>query len=341
MFNYQDPTGSNFLEAQNALETYRSIIHSFYRPFALSLNSAFTLLDAFNDLTSATEPNTSTVDWQAFPRTAVGSFDDIDANRFELQDEYVEWHTEKSNNGKVERVTFTTEFPEYYEALAAISVDALLAGIQQVISNADPTIEELFGSNFNPQVATPEVRARRFRRHLRDNPWNNGQKGILCLTQINNSMGALFALVGQCAVSRLNIPATDVCAEVACVPERNSDPFICQAVQNLAREPQGLSFPDPVGIRIMELRGTWKINGKKININDPNENQGAWVVSRNGRRGVLDVTKGVSIEDNSITSGTQISTRLQVCADVISVPEDILPDWAKTGQESSRVLAQK
>jgi len=341
MFPYIDPTGSDFLESQNALDTYRATIHSFYRQFALEPDSAFTLLDAFNELTSATQPNKNTVPWFAFPKTAVGTFDDIDANRFQLQDEYVEWRAEKADTGEVTRITFTTEFPEFYEALAEVSVDALIAGIQQVISGADPTAEELFGPNFNPKTATPEGRARRFRRHLRDNSWNNGEKGILCLSQPNNSMGALFALVGPCAVKRLDISPSAVCANVSCVPDRDSDPAICQAVQNLARAPHGLSFPDPVGIKLIELKGLWKINGTQIDINDPNANQGAWVVSRNGRRAVLDVTKGVTIGSQPITSGAQVSKQLQVGADVMSVAEDFLPQWAKTGQESSRVLASK
>lgn len=341
MFAYKDPTGSNFLESQNALETYRATIHSFYRPFALESDSAFTLLDAFSELTPVTQPTVSTVPWFAFPKTAVGTFDDIDANRFQLQDEYVEWRTEKSNTGEVTRVTFTTEFPEYYEALAEVSAEALIAGIQQVISGADPTAEELFGPSFDPKAATPEGRARRFRGHLRDNPWNNGQKGILCLSQPNNSMGALFALVGPCAVSRLDIDPSDLCANVSCVPERNSDPAICQAVQNLARAPRSLSFPDPVGIKIIELKGIWNINGTRIKVNDPSANQRVWVVSRNGRRAVLDVTKGVTVDGKPISSGTQVSTQLQVGADVISAAENVLPEWAKTGQESSRVLAQK
>lgn len=341
MFNYQDPTGSNFLESQNALDTYRATIHSFYRQFALEPNSAFTLLDAYKDLTPGTQTIVSTVQWRAFPKTAVGTFDNIDANRFQLQDEYVEWRTEKSDTGKVTRVTFTTEFPEYYEALAEVSVDALIAGIQQVVSGANPTDEELFGPSFEPKATTSEVRARRFRRHLRDNPWNNGQKGILCLSQPNNSMGALFALVGPCAVSRLDIDPSDLCANVSCVPERDSDPAICQAVQNLARAPHGLSFPDPVGIKIIELQGSWKINGMEIDINDPKDNKGAWVVSRNGRRAVLDITEGITIDGRSITSGTQVSTKLKVSADVISVEETGLPQWAKTGQESSRLLASK
>ncbi len=340
MFAYQDPTGTGVLASQNALDIYRTAVDGFYRRSALRLNSAFTLLEAFEGVTPERGLSITTLPWIAFPRLANQPFNVIDANRFQLQDEYVEWRTE-FEGGQVARITFTTEFPEYYQALAQVSTEALIAGIQDAIPGANPTVEELFGLGFNPDLASPGTRADRFRANLRQNPWNNGEKGILCLTQTNNTVRALFGLVEPCAIARRDIPATAVCGMVACVPGRNSDPVICQASQNLARNLNGLSLQDPVGIRIMRLVGTWKINGQDIgDINDPAQNQGAWVISRNGRRAVLEVGKGVTIADTVITSGAQVAAQLQVGADVISVPESALPDWAKTGEESSRLIRQ-
>ncbi|WP_017318538.1 hypothetical protein [Mastigocladopsis repens] len=339
MFAYADPTGSDFLNRQNALEIYRSEIDIFYRRSALQRNSAFTFLEAFEGLTPEKGLRVVTIPWLAFPKLANRPFEVIDANRFDLQDEYVEWLTE-TRDGKVTRVTFTTEFPEYYQALAKVSADALIAGIQDTIAGANPTIEELFGSGFNPRTASPQSRSDQFRRHLRQNPWNNGQKGILCLTQTNNTAGALFGLVEPCAISRLDIPAAAVCGQVSCVPERNSDPAICQEAQNAARNSLGLSLQDPVGIKMLRLEGLWNIKGQQIDINDPSENQGAWVISRNGRRAVLDVTQEVTIENTTITTGAQVAAKLTVGADVIAAPESVLPDWAQTGEESSRLISQ-
>ncbi len=340
MFAYQDPSGRGVLASQNALDIYRTTVDRLYRRSALQLNSAFTLLEAFEGLTFDRGLSITTLPWIAFPRLANQPFNVIDADRFNLQDEYVEWRTEFEGE-QVARITFTTEFPEYYQALAQVSTEALIAGIQDAIPRANPTVEELFGSNFNPDLASPLARANRFRDNLRQNPWNNGEKGILCLTQRNNTMGALFGLVEPCAIARRDIPASAVCGMVACVPGRNSDPIICQASQNLARNLNGLSLQDPVGIQIKRLVGTWKIDGQEIgDINDPDRNQGAWVISRNGRRAVLEVSKGVTIGDTVITSGAQVAAQLQVGADVISAPESVLPDWAKTGEESSRLIRQ-
>ncbi|ARV57428.1 hypothetical protein BZZ01_01195 [Nostocales cyanobacterium HT-58-2] len=337
MFAYTDPTGSDFLKSQKALEIYRNDIDSFYRRSALRPNSAFTLLEAFEGLTSDKGLQIATISWIAFPKLANRPFDVIDANRFDLQDEYVEWRTE-TKDGKVTRVTFTTEFPEYYQALAKVSADALIAGIKNTILGANPTIEELFGPGFNPRTVSARSRSNQFRSNLQKNPWNNGQKGILCLTQTNNTVGALFGLVEPCAISRLDIPAAAVCGKVSCVPGRNSDPAICQEAQNAARASLGLSLQDPVGIKIQGLEGIWRIGGQAIDINDPSENQGAWIISRNGRRAVLDVSKGVTIENTPITSGAQVAAKLAVGADVILAPEAVLPEWAQTGEESSSRL---
>jgi hypothetical protein len=338
MFAYKDPTGSDFLKSQNALEIYRTEIDRFYKRSALKLNSAFSLLEAFEGLTPEKGLQVATIAWIAFPKLANKPFDVIDADRFNLQDEYVEWRTE-TKDGKVTRITFTTEFPEYYQALAQVSADALIAGIKNTIPGANPTITELFGSGFNPTTASPQKRSDQFRRNLTQNPWNNGQKGILCLTQTNNTAGALFGLVEPCAISRRDIPASAVCGQVSCVPGRNSDPAICQEAQNAARNSLGLSLQDPVGIKMLRLEGIWNIEGEQIDINDPSENQGAWVISRNGRRAVLDVTKGVTIENTTITSGAQVAAKLTVGADVIVAPESVLPDWAQTGEESSRLIS--
>ena len=336
MFAYKDPTGTNFLDSQGALDEYRAIIDGFYRSSARLPNSGFTLLDAFENLPTGTSQIDS-IPWRAFPITASASFDEIDRDRDRLQDEYVEWRVERSATGQITQITFTTEFPEYYQALARVSTNALIAGIQDVIPGANPTLDELFGSGFNPATASGEERAMRFGNNRTENPWNNGEKGILCLTQTNNTVFALFSLVDQCAIPRTDIPSSAVCGKVACVPERNSDPVICQASQNLVRSSRALSLVDPVGIRIKELIGIWEIGGSQVDINDPSDNQGAWVISRNGRRAVLDVTKGVTLGGLAIETGAQVANQLQVEADVISASESSLPEWAKTGQEFMRV----
>ena len=332
MFNYQDPTDTDFLENQGALDEYRAILQSQYFRSARVPNSAFTLLEAFSELTTEFIPSVTGVSWSAFPKTASASFAKIDNDRFNLQDEYVEWRTETDDSGAVTRITFTTEFPEYYEALAEVSLDALIKGIQQVIPDANPTVRELLGVDREPISG----RSRLFRNHLRQNPWNNGEKGLICLAQRFNTLGALFNLLDKCGVPRPGVGADNVCSIVggACGPDRNSDPRVCLAAQSLARSEQGLSLADPAGINILELQGIWRIDGTEIDINDSTSNSHIWQITRGGRRAVLQVIDGLTLDGNPITTGAQVSQRLFVDAKVISAPETALPDWAKIGEES-------
>jgi hypothetical protein len=253
----------------------------------------------------------------------------------------VEWQVERAA-GKVKRVTFATEFLEYYQSLAAVGLPELIAGIKAVIPTANPKAAELFGPGFNSATSSAEGRSAAFRNFARNNPWNNGKKGILCLAQEFNTLGALFNLTGPSAVVNKSIPAGAICSTLgnSCGPDRNSDPSIATAVQNLARAKRSLTLRDPVGIEIVSLGGIWKRNDTQFDINDPAQNGGLWKVTRSGRRGVLLNAAGLTVDGESITSGAQIANRLKVQARVISALETDMPEWSRVGQEDSIRLNQ-
>lgn len=339
MFNYKDYGGS--LKPAKALANYRQLLHAQYRLHAKKAKSAFTLLEAFQEMPAGTAPQEAAVQWSAFPISAGVSNSAIDTQRFDFQDEYVEWRVERSA-GKVKQITFTTEFLEYYEALAMVGFAELVAGIKAVISSANPTAAELFGTGFNPATATPESRAGRFRAFAQRNPWNNGAKGILCLAQQFNTLGALFNLTGPSAVVNNSVPSGAICGTLGglCGPTRNSDPSIATAVQDLARAIRGISLRDPVGIEILRLTGIWKRGSTPVDINNAATNGGLWTITRTGRRAVLKNATGLTVDGDAITSGAQIASRLRVQARVVSAPEAQLPEWSRVGQESSTRLAE-
>lgn len=331
MFAYSDPTGTDALTQMGGLPVYQALLNAQDQKYGCSTGSSYVVREAFASLAACQQAQTASVKWAAFPKRAVGTNDEIDASR-DVQDEYVEWHVEKDAWGKVARVTFTTEFFTFYEALASVSMGALIWAIQQVIPGANPAAEELFGPDFNPDTSTPEERMKQLVAHCADNPWNNGTKGILFLMQRSNNLHALFDLTGDCAIARPERDTSSICAMGNCEPARNSDPNVCQAVQLIACAKNGLSLQDPVGVRITDLTGIWKVDGRQVDINDPADNGGVWTVSRNGRRGVLELSKNVTMGDDPITSGAQIATALEVAADVIYAPMTFLPVWAKSGQ---------
>lgn len=244
MFAYSDPVGTGILAAQGALDTFRDILDSVYSD-ATTPDNAFEKLGRI-PVASPTE----FIEWSAFPVTASQDDTTIDNVRFVFQDEYVEWRVEREANGDVSQITFTTEFPEYYQALAEISEDAVFEGIRDAIPNAAPTSAEVFGPGFDPTNATASERSSAFRAqnvipfssnaNNVPNPWNNNEKGILCLGQQFNTLGALFHLAKNCSVPNSAIPAAGQCAAVggACGPNRSSDPQICTRAQEVARLPR-------------------------------------------------------------------------------------------------------
>ena len=135
------------------------------------------------------------------------------------QPTYIEWRTEKDANGNVVRVTFTTEFFEYYEALAAQSAAAVVRELSRLTGVAVPATD-IFGAGFDPDAATPSGRAARVLEMAERNPWLNSDKGIAFLMHGSNTLGALFGLLAECGVRKQNIDASDVCGSVdgACVP---------------------------------------------------------------------------------------------------------------------------
>jgi hypothetical protein len=255
MFAHSDPTGTGFLQQVDALSPYREKVDDFNRQFGSVTKSGFTPREAFQELAQGTAADVTTVEWKAFPITAGKPNEVIDRDRFDHQDEYVEWRVETKADGSLAQITITTEFSEYFEVLAQVGSADLKQEIQNLYPGANPTDQELFGTNFNPAAASAKARGRRFVDNLQNNPWNNGRRGILCLTQQFNTMGALFNLLGSCGVPKPGMAAGDVCANVggACGPGRNSDPRVCSAAQTLARGAQSFSLDDPAGIRILRL----------------------------------------------------------------------------------------
>jgi hypothetical protein len=338
MFSYADPTGTGFLAQAGALDAYRRTIDVWYQSIAAVPGSSFALRDAFEELASGTTATVTTVEWKAFPVTAVATPEQIDQGRFNFQDEYVEWKVDRRQDGTLSAITITTEFSEYFEALAQIDAAALKKEIQNVYPGSMPTDEDLFGPDFDPESATPKARATRFREHLTKNPWNNGERGILCLTQQFNTMGALFNLLGHCGVSKPDMDAEDVCANVGgfCGPGRNSDPRVCTAAQNLARGSQSLALQDPAGIRILRLEGLWTVDGKTLDINDESTNQGSWKLLRNGRRAVFRFDRNVLLAGSPVRTGTEVSSLLTVGADVIHAATSATPSWAQREIRQSR-----
>lgn len=337
--DYSDPTGTGLLEAHGVLFVYRLLVDRDHAREAEKRDSGFTHLAAFEGV----DAERATVPWAAFPRNVVQTEEEIDADRFRLQEEYVEWRVERADGGRVSRITFTTLFPEWWMALAARGFDAVVEGVRELYPDADPTVEEIFGPDFDPQAAGPVRRLFQLQSHLRQNPWNDGTEGILCLTHPVNTLGALTALLGDCGIVRDQVAADAVCTLVSpqgsCVPGRNSDPNVCTAAQGLARQGRSFTLVDPAGIEILSLGGLWKLSGEQVSLDtdDPDApGHGLWRITHGGRRAVLEVPPELTLIDDPVESGAQVATQVQVGSTVLHAADADLPLAARTGFEHLR-----
>ena len=168
------------------------------------------------------------------------------------QDEYLEWFVERTN-GKILRVTFTCEGPEYWEALAdgyphdfpdqlkdpAVKGDStkLVALYQQYIDPAVQLNDLLSGGKYN-----------------RLNKWNTSH-GAMHLNQRNNTLGAEINIAAQATILRVDQTGqliTDADALIQCAkfgqPGRASDPTIGDHVNSLARDGYSVTLQNPVGL---------------------------------------------------------------------------------------------
>jgi hypothetical protein len=191
------------------------------------------------------------ITWTAFPRVVkIGSVSDVqrwqraDASR-DRQDEYCEWSVERDPaTGRVLRVTFTSEGPEYWEFLAAVDPARVLALYREHVASAVQR-SDLFlaDGSYNPR-----------------NRWNDSTDGgVMHLIQRSNTLGAEMELAAAATIVRLRngAPITAERELIECgrygEPERFSDPHIGAEVNALARQKADITLANPVGLCIAGL----------------------------------------------------------------------------------------
>jgi hypothetical protein len=209
-------------------------------------------LQFFNPLT--TPPAADAVDrdiaWTAFPRIVqLQSISDrqrwrtSDSSR-DAQDEYCEWSiTRDPASEKIQRVTFTSEGPEYWEFLAAVAPAVVVALYKQHVS-PDVKRADLFRNG----------------RYQPRNRWNNSTTaGAMHLIQPNNTLGAEIELAGAATIVRRRngVVLTETQELIECgqygQPERHSDPLIGATVNELARLKADVTLKNPIGLYIAGL----------------------------------------------------------------------------------------
>jgi hypothetical protein len=162
-----------------------------------------------------------------------------------LQEEYCEWEVARSN-GKVVRVTFTTETADYFDFLWSVDSDKVLELYQRFVSPDVKANDLEEGGAYNP-----------------NNRWNwplEARGALMHMGQPNNTLGAAMNLCARASwpvVTEAGVPVTSEQELIAAIPfgdpDRHSDPHIGAQVNELVRGGNEVSFADPVGLYIDEV----------------------------------------------------------------------------------------
>lgn len=201
------------------------------------------------------------------------------------QDEYCEWRVERDAQGRITRVTFTSEPPEYWMALHGDTLPdvngnpayqtpgdpGLLVELYQRYVSEEVVYEDLICpvDLYDEYMPGAPVYAKGSY-----NPYNkwNTTHGIMHLTQPANSLTAEIQLGGDATVLReaFDKPITEPDALMACAayggPNRCSDPTIGASVNNLAALGFDVTLRNPVGLYMdhLDMTGWTKPNGDPV-----------------------------------------------------------------------------
>ncbi|KAH8105185.1 hypothetical protein BXZ70DRAFT_904420 [Cristinia sonorae] len=198
---------------------------------------------------------TAKVTWLGFPKQVALKFPndrrrwaEADRNRI-TQDEYLEWTVVRNAEGKLTKLIFCNEGPEYFEYLGKVQPDTLVKLYQDLHPGVDIKKEDLFVDGV----------------YKGTNKWNNSSDTgtIMHLIQRNNTLGAQVDLGGRATILRVRSNGTPIvdrdelarCSDYG-NPDRNSDPTVIDtpqigaAINAFARDGHRLTIDNPVGLYI-------------------------------------------------------------------------------------------
>ena len=177
--------------------------------------------------------------WMGFPRQFMTvehrddrerAFDVVDPDR-ENQPEYFEWNTFRGAAGKVTKVVFVTETPEYWGVLAETEPDRVVSLYQELL-HPDVQKSDLFENETYNGF----------------NRWNTTDGIVHFVSQSPvNSLGAAIGLARRGAA---NTAVSDNYSIAAAGPPHSVDDYINLDVGAVARKGHFITVQDPAGLYI-------------------------------------------------------------------------------------------
>ena len=199
------------------------------------------------------------ITWNAFPKELLRSFGRAraliiaDRDRSTLT-EYCEWHvTRDPLTNAIVRVTFTSEPPEYWEAMYGGPVPYDADGAKKLKFPGSPReVLRLYR-----ELVSPDVKPRDLLKNGKYDPLNkwNSTHGIMHLSADPNSIVAEIQLGADATIAyhdargELIVEAEPlICCANFGGTDRNSDPTIGATVNALARAGARIALANPVGL---------------------------------------------------------------------------------------------
>jgi len=210
-------------------------------------------------------------------------------------DEYCEWRVERNAAGKITRITFTSEPPEYWQALHGDELQDSNGNFAYPFTGDKKHLLDLYHQYVSPAVRLDDLACKHeYYFYQKDaqgkrqkvvmfrkgdyNPYNrwNSTHGIMHLSHPNNFISAEIQLGADATVLRQKNgkPVVQADALVCCAgyggTSRSSDPTIGASVNDLARLGAWVTIKNPIGLYMHDLNteGFTKPNGERI---DPKE----------------------------------------------------------------------
>jgi hypothetical protein len=173
------------------------------------------------------------------------------------QDEYCEWAVTRNTEGKITRIDFTCENPEYYNSVWLISPEKVLELYQNTLNKPQIVLNDLCVLDSNNTPVIDPSTGRPLYNPL--NKWNAGPDsslgsgGAMHLTSTPNTIQTETALACGSSVQRVG-NFTDNNALLCCgqygQPHRNSDPTIGAGVNGFVGDGNSVTLANPPGLYI-------------------------------------------------------------------------------------------
>jgi len=213
-----------------------------------------------------------------------------------FQDEYCEWVVRRNPQGKIIRIDFTCENPEYWNTLWNVDPNKVLELYQSTLEIPSITMEDLYIKDQSGNGVVDPSTGNYLYNPL--NNYNNGSGGAMHLTSTPNTIQTEIGLGTSASLQRKDYGSGNdalLCCGTFGQTRRNSDPTIGGSVNHYAGLGMNVTLANPPGLYIQKPTDS---DFKKFKTPDGTDPASFWTTMR-GQETLEDVD-GLKMPGNYI-----------------------------------------